>query len=105
LLSKILEGWSNWERKIDVIYIKVQYATPYQMLDISRKAAEQICLVSVASLILFAIRRVCWIVEWLWRKPDWWSGSISSFSTMGISLWKRSFSKTFERMGRRLIGR
>jgi hypothetical protein len=31
---------------------------------ISRKAAEQYCLVSIASLILFTIRCTCCIVEW-----------------------------------------
>jgi hypothetical protein len=41
----------------------------------------------------------------LCQKPNWWLGIRLLFSIIGRSLFKRSFSKVLDTMGRRLIGR
>lgn len=44
---------------------------------ISRKTAEQNCLLSSARLIVSVIRCICYMVPWRPRNPNWWKGITS----------------------------
>jgi hypothetical protein len=69
----------------------------------SKKAAEQYWLVSIASFILCTMRCICSIVECLCLKPNWWLGINLLFTTTGRGHFKMSFSKTLDIMGKRLM--
>jgi hypothetical protein len=72
--------------------------------DISRNAAEQYCLCSIACVILWTRRCVCCIVECRDRKPNWWLGIRLLFAISGRRRERSNFSNTLDTRGRRLIG-
>ena len=82
-----------------VVFPSTLCARPYQMPGPSRNTEVHIFFSSRDFSVTFMILWTCSVVECLLRKPNWWVG-IKFFSfIIGLSLFKSSFSKTFDIVG------
>ena len=87
------------------VYWAVLHAKLCQRPDlISRKAAVQYCLFSIALWIILVMRCTCSMAECFLLNPNWCSDIICVDCKMGCIRVIKSFSKPLERIGSRMIG-